>query len=684
MKATILVVDDSSVICRATSLVIEKLGYTAISALDGESCIEILGSRHVDLLLLDINMPKKNGIEVLSHLRAHDFTLPIIMISGSNDLEQAVESLKMGAYDYLVKPIELRRLGVTIKNALSEQNLREQVRLLSAATSQSPLSVVITDPEGLIEYVNPTFAMVSGYDENDVKGRKMNIISSGQHDCNFYDNLWKTISAGNIWEGEFVNRRKSGNLFYEYAMISPIKGHDGNISHYLSIKQDITQRKMELDALAQSEQRFQELADLLPQPVFECDVNGIITYTNRLGYELFGYTKEELDIGVSTQKLFAPEDRARLMQSMKFRMDGIPFDGHEYQAMKNDGTTFPILIYSANITRNGKIVGVRGIVLDITERRLIEGKLQLLNQTLEHRVEERTRELDTTHRQMILQEKLASIGQLAAGLAHELNNPINFVRMNFATLQQDVNDLKAILELYRQIIRKVEEGGDVREELIGMRSQEKDIAVDTLLAELPDIFAESGNGFERIRTIIESMRNFSFRHAEHEMVMFDINRGLRDTLVIARNEYRYVANVLEDLEEVPPIPCNPEQINQVFLNLIINSSHAIASRQSDSRGTISIRSWHDDRHVFCSIADDGPGIAPEMLRRIYEPFFTTKAPGSGTGLGLSISYDIIVQKHQGQLDVHCPSTGGTIFTVTLPRKRKVKEVMDVVEPGGCL
>ncbi len=669
-RATILVADDSAVICLATSRIVEQLGYLVVTAFDGERCLQVIDSQHIDLILLDIHMPKKSGIEVLSYIRDHDFPIPVIVISGSSDVEQAVEALRTGAYDYLLKPIDRGRLEVTIKNALSEQDLREQLRLMNAAMVQSPLSILITDPDGNIEYSNPAFARVSGYDEHDIRGRNPSIQSSGVHPVAFFADLWQTISSGRVWEGELVNRRKDGTLYSELATISPITDRTGKISHYLAIKQDITQRKREIEALEESERRFQEMADLLPQPIFECDTQGLITYTNRLGFDLFGYSRQNLESGINAADLFAPAERERVMFNLSNSLKGVAFDNHEYLGQKSDGSTFPILIYAERIVRDGVPVGIRGIVLDITERRRIEEALHHLNQTLEQRVEERTRELEKTHQQMILQEKLASIGQLAAGLAHELNNPINFVRMNFATLQEDVSDLKSLIDRYRAFIRSVEAGEEFSGELAMIRQKESEVAIETLLADIPDIFSESRNGFERIRTIIESMRNFSFRHAEHELVLFDINKGIRDTLIIARNEYRYVAHVLTDLDSLPQVFCNPEQVNQVLLNLVVNSAHAIASQKREAKGSITIRTWHDEGQVYCSIADDGPGIRPEVIRRIYEPFFTTKEPGYGTGLGLSISYDIIVQKHGGRLDVQCPPSGGTIFTIALPRKRK--------------
>jgi len=162
------------------------------------------------------------------------------------------------------------------------------------------------------------------------------------------------------------------------------------------------------------------------------------------------------------------------------------------------------------------------------------------------------------------------------------------------------------------------------------------------------------------------MRDFS--HVDHtgSLTWFDINKGIADTLVIARNVYKYHADVQTDLGDLPEIQCLPEQINQVLLNLVVNSAQAIAEKPEGGKGLIAIRTWREDNNVCCQIADNGPGIPAAIRSRVFEPFFTTKAPGQGTGLGLSISYDIIVHKHRGKLVVDCPETGGTVFTLRLP------------------
>jgi len=667
-KATILVVDDSKIIRTILSGIVKKLGQNIMVASDGNTCIEIITTHQIDLLLLDINMSGKNGMEVLSYLRDHHFTIPVIMISGSNDIEQAVECLKMGAYDFLIKPVNPDKLAVTIKNVLAESELRKNFKLFSSAISQNPLSIVITDINGIVKYINPAFTSVSGYTEKEVIGQTPRVLKSGKHSAAFYKNLWKTIRSGNIWKGELINKNKNGELYWELATISPITGTNNKISHFISIKQDITENKKKLTELAASQMRFHDLADLLPQTIFEMDIHGMISFTNRMGFETFGYTKEDLQKGVPCILLFAPDDRAKVQFNMQQRLKNIPFDNHEYTGLKKDGTSFPILVYTSRIIENGKLVGIRGIVLDISERKEAEAKLQELNKTLEQRVEERTKDLAISQQQIIQQEKLASIGQLAAGIAHEINNPLNFIKINFATQQENISDLLAILNEYRTFIQQIDKENLFTAELLNLKQLEHDLDLNTLLADLPKIFSESQRGFERITTIINSMRNFAYKHAFEEKVLFDINKGIRDTLIIARNEYRYCADIETNLKELPLVPCNPEQLNQVILNLIINSAHAIVSEMKTSNGKIVINTWKESNFVYCSIADDGPGIPPEVQEHIFEPFFTTKKPGHGTGLGLSISYDIIVNKHDGRLSVHCPKEGGTVFTIMLPIK----------------
>ncbi len=667
-KVTILVVDDCLPVSTSVSLLIKKLGYDVMVADSGGSALELLKSQKIDALFLEISIPGEKSLEILSYVHEHLSDLPVIVTSAAMSEKEEADVFNMGAFDYLVNPVNSARLEVTIKKAIIESERRQQASLFSVVITNSPITIVITDKEGNIEFVNNAFCRMTGYSFKEVVGHNPRILKSGEQSESFYKDLWDTITSGKNWHGEFHNKKKNGELYWEYTIIIPIIDPTWSITHFVSVKQDISLRKKESEALAESERRFQELADLLPQPVFEMNLQGMITYTNRIGLGVFGYTEEDFQNGVQALLLFAPEERERVKLNMERRLKKIPFDDHEYLGIRKDGRTFPVLVYTAPIIRDGKPFGIRGLVLDITERKQIEDKLQLLNQTLEERIEERTKKLEKTHQQMILHEKLASIGLLAAGIAHELNNPINFVKINFTTLNDAVSDFQKMLTEYRGIVRKFEEGSCSAMELQNMHQMERELAIDTLFKDIADIFIESQRGFERITAIISSMRNFSFRHTDDERVLFDINNGIRDALVLSRYEYNNYADIETVLEELPPIACNPEQINQVFLNLIVNSSHAIASRESRTHGKITIHTWLDNGSVYCSIADDGPGIPVEIRDRIFDPFFTTKDPGKGTVLGLSISYDIIVNKHGGTLSVDCSTEQGTVFTLSLPIK----------------
>lgn len=292
--------------------------------------------------------------------------------------------------------------------------------------------------------------------------------------------------------------------------------------------------------------------------------------------------------------------------------------------------------------------------------------LEEVNNNLELTVQAKTRKLDLARSQMIVQEKLASVGQLAAGVAHELNNPINFVRTNFAVLQDNFSDLLEILQEYERIAVEAEKGAMLKEHCRTVRKLEEQMNISFIKKDIPVLFDESEHGFMQIATIIQAMRDFSRVDQGGERRRADLNKGIEDTLRLARNEYKYVAEVEKNLGELTEILCSLEELNQVFLNLVVNSAHAIAETGKRPRGLISISTWQDEANIYCEFRDNGTGIPQDIRDRIFDPFFTTKPPGKGTGLGLSISYDIIVRKHSGTISLNCPEEGGSIFTISLP------------------
>lgn len=254
-------------------------------------------------------------------------------------------------------------------------------------------------------------------------------------------------------------------------------------------------------------------------------------------------------------------------------------------------------------------------------------------------------------------EKLASIGQLAAGVAHEINNPIGFIFSNFGTLERYLDDLFQMLSAYEQAEPALA-GTPVGAQLKALREK---VELDFLKEDIPSLMNESKDGITRVRNIVQNLKDFSRVDTSQEWVSADLHHGISSTLNIVNNEIKYKADVVKEFGEIPDIECLPSELNQVFMNLLVNAAHSIQVE----RGLITIRTGTEGDTVWVDVEDNGGGIAKENLGRIFDPFFTTKAVGKGTGLGLSLSYGI-VKKHFGQIDVFSEVGVGTRFRVSLP------------------
>ncbi|MDH4568630.1 ATP-binding protein [Pseudomonas sp. BN414] len=277
------------------------------------------------------------------------------------------------------------------------------------------------------------------------------------------------------------------------------------------------------------------------------------------------------------------------------------------------------------------------------------GSKQLEQEQLVHKLEK-------ANAQLLQSEKLAAIGQLAAGVAHEINNPIGYVFSNLKTLTGYVNDLLRIVDA-------VDGVGSLEE----LQQLKRSLEYDYIRNDVEALIHESEDGIERVKKIITALKDFS--HIEEEAFRAaDLHKGFDSTLNLVNNELKYKAEVVREYGELPLVECIPSQINQVVMNLLINAAHAI-----EGFGRITLRSGQQGDWVWLEVEDDGKGIDPNILNRIYEPFFTTKPVGKGTGLGLALSYNI-VQKHSGRIEVVSQPCHGTRFRVWLPRQQP--------QPGG--
>jgi len=286
----------------------------------------------------------------------------------------------------------------------------------------------------------------------------------------------------------------------------------------------------------------------------------------------------------------------------------------------------------------------------------VRDRLRRSNRTMVSQMEEGARQLEVAQMQLLQSEKMASIGQLSAGIAHEINNPMGFVASNLSALARYLQDLLAVAALCADN----GSGRDAEAILADVRAHLRRIDFDFLREDVSGLVAETRDGVDRVRQIVADLKGFS-HSGDSEWVWADVHSGLDSTLNIARNEFKYHCKLVKEYAELPHIRCIPSQLNQVFMNLVVNAAQAI-----EGEGQITVTTaCTGDNGVQISVTDTGSGIDADKLTQIFEPFYTTKPVGKGTGLGLSLSWGI-VERHGGSIKVSSEPGKGTTFTVTLP------------------
>lgn len=303
---------------------------------------------------------------------------------------------------------------------------------------------------------------------------------------------------------------------------------------------------------------------------------------------------------------------------------------------------------------------------------MAERSLDIMSDELNQRNQALSREKDEqavligklaqAHTQLLQSEKMASIGQLAAGVAHEINNPIGYVNSNLCTLGEYAHDLLEMIGVY-----ELAQPGLTPQACATIHANRQRLDIDYLKTDMQAILTESKEGVGRVKKIVQDLKDFS--HPDEGRFLYaDLHQGIDSTLNIVANEIKYKADVVKAYGSLPPVECIQAQLNQVFMNLLVNAAHAMPAQR---RGQIFVRSGVGaNETVWIEIADDGCGIPPENLQRIFDPFFTTKPVGQGTGLGLSLSYGM-VQKHHGQITVTSEPGQGTCFRIVLPVRQPV-------------
>ncbi len=450
------------------------------------------------------------------------------------------------------------------------------------------------------------------------------------------------------WFENLGNKRR-----YILFEASPIFDQRGEKIAVIETLLDMTDRKLLEEALKQSrgeiaaqhtkldrlfaqveaaKREWEDTLDCINDIVLMCDTQGNIQRCNVSFNRLTSMNFEQ----------FVGKSWASILYGLGFVIEdykngnGIIHDKDDQRFF--DLRTFPLR--NKNGFQVGNVVNIR----DISEMRAVH---QELENAYNH--------LKLVQMQAVQQEKMASVGQLAAGVAHEINNPMGFISSNLTSLAKYINKVKA----FEAALLDLAQGTGNEDLLVEIGKVKKSMKIDFILEDMGSLLEESLEGAERVRRIVQDLKSFSHVD-EAQWKPINLNENLDSTLNMVRNEIKYVADVVREYGEIPPVTCRPQQLNQVFMNILVNAAHAI-----EGHGTITVCTRQEQEQVWVLISDTGKGIAPEHLNRIFEPFFTTKDVGKGTGLGLSICYDII-HKHAGEISVTSTVGVGTTFTIKLP------------------
>ncbi|MEH0020287.1 MAG: ATP-binding protein [Desulfobacter sp.] len=419
-----------------------------------------------------------------------------------------------------------------------------------------------------------------------------------------------------------------------------------NAKLYRDLERELGQRKLAEKTLQLNEEAFFSIFDSIRVGFYRTDNQGRVLIANTVAAKMLGYTTSEEASGLSMPDLYkAIEDRERLMKEI-FATGSV--SAYEVEMKKKDGRIISVLINAhARHNEAGEFIGTQGTVVDITQRK--------------------KKETESVHSQ-----KLEAIGSLAAGIAHEINTPIQYVSDNTNFLREAFEDLKIVLEAGTQMWESVSQNQDAAAAGHAYATALEDADMAYLQDEIPQAIAQSMDGLSRVSRIVRSMKAFSHAGSEPGQVA-DINDMLENTLTVARNEWKYVANIRKEMQkDLPRISCNPGELSQVFLNMIVNASHAIEERIKQDRGgkeekgTITVTTQAVPNGIEVRIADTGSGIPASAREQIFNPFFTTKTVGKGSGQGLAIAHSVVVDRHGGKISFTTRTGHGTTFIIELP------------------
>ena len=680
----ILIVDDERPIRELLKKLLESNGYCCALASGAAEAREYLDQQAFDLILCDIIMPGESGLDLIRHVAQKYPDTAVVMVTAVDDLAESKIAMEAGVYGYVVKPFTHGQILISVVNALRRSELemarREHLKDLEKmvvertaklaktnltlqqeitehklakkviAQSEQKYHLLINHIPGFVykgykdwsvDFTDNKIGEITGYDKQEFDARRLKwsdfIYKEDLEDAR--ECTKQALSVNGSYIREYRIKTKSGETRWIQDRGQIVRNSKGKIDYFSGVFFDITKQKQAADELRKSEERLSVIFEANPDPVAVYDNQGHPQYLNPAFTQVFGWSLDEL-LGKGIP--FVPEDQkeitaAKIRELYEF---GKPVRIETKRSTK-DGHILDILISAANIKDpEGEPLGIIVNLRNISENKRLEA-------------------------QFLQSEKMASIGQLAAGVAHEINNPTGFVSSNLKTLSDYIKDISDLTGKYRSLIADLQEssggGGqpDVSEQIKRISALEDEVDIDFIMNDISKLIEESREGSERIKKIVQDLKDFA-HPGEDKLKFADINKNLDSTVNVVGNELKYKAEVTKDYGDLPEVQCYPQLLNQVFVNILVNAAQSIKER-----GEIGIKTRADNGYVEIKISDTGSGIPKENLSRIFDPFFTTKEVGQGTGLGMNVAYNII-NKHKGTIDVESTVGTGTTFTIKIP------------------
>ncbi|MCD6390121.1 MAG: response regulator [Desulfobulbaceae bacterium] len=563
-----LMAEDDDIVRKSMATYLRARDYEVLEADNGKKALDLFRDEEPDLILTDLHMPKINGLELLTTVVKESPDTPVIIVSGMGTMTDAIEALRIGAWDYITKPVQDM---VFLLHAVEKCLERKDLRLVSRL---------------------------------------------------YHENLEETVKNRTA---EIEKRTRQ-------------------------LEQEILERKIIENRIEQAKLEWERTVDAIPDLIFLTDRNKCIIRVNKAMADAIGMTPQEA-VGSPCFKALlhgdSPPDYCPHKEMIK---EDRPFAFEMYEEQL--GGHFSVTMIPYHDPQNNEVIGFVHIARNINEQKKDE--------------EEKNRlQTESLHSQ-----KLESVGRLAAGIAHEINTPTQYVGSNIDFFAESFGDIQELMETFFLLLQAVRQKTVTDDLITNVEDKLEEVDWEYLKEEIPKAINQSKEGVHRVTSIVRAMKEFSHPGGKDKTPV-DFNRIVENTVTVARNEWKYVAEVEMDLEAgLPEVSCLSDEMGQVILNMLVNAAHAIeedlGKNPEDKKGLIRISTRREGEWLEMRLSDSGTGIPEAARERIFDPFFTMKSVGKGTGQGMAIARDVVVEKHGGTISFETELGKGTTFIVRLP------------------